>query len=77
VDTVVLKSLAVLPGRAGAGLGGLLMARCHEAASALGFRRVIHALMHESNVSLNLSGHYAKPFRRYTLYARETKAGTA
>jgi GNAT superfamily N-acetyltransferase len=77
VDTVILKTLAVLPGRAGAGLGGLLMARCHEAARALGYRRVIHALMHENNISLTLSGHYARPFRRYTLFARETKAANA
>jgi predicted N-acetyltransferase YhbS len=70
VDTVVLKTVAVLPGRTCAGLGNVLVARCQQAARALGFRRVIHALMHESNNSLNLSGHYARPFRRYTLYAR-------
>jgi hypothetical protein len=35
---------------------------------------VIHALMHESNNSLNLSGHYARPFRRYALFARDLKA---
>jgi GNAT superfamily N-acetyltransferase len=70
VDTVVLKTVAVQPGRAWAGLGNVLVARCQQAARALGFRRVIHALMHESNNSLNLSGHYAKPFRRYTLFAR-------
>ena len=52
------------------GLGNLLMARCQEAARALGFRRVIHALMHETNHSLKLSSRYAKPFRRYTLFAR-------
>ncbi len=73
VDTVVLKTVAVLPGRAQAGLGNVLVARCQEAARALGFRRVIHALMHESNNSLNLSGHNAKPFRRYALFARDLK----
>jgi predicted N-acetyltransferase YhbS len=70
VDTVVLKTVAVLPGRTYAGLGNVLVAKCQQAARAQGFRRVIHALMHERNNSLNLSGHYARPFRRYTLYSR-------
>jgi len=69
MDTAVLKTVAVLPGRTQAGLGSLLIARCQQAARALGFRRVIHALMHESNNSRNISGHYAKPFRRYTLFS--------
>lgn len=71
VDTAVLKTVAVIPGRSYAGLGNVLVAQCQQAARALGFRRVIHALMHESNNSLNLSGRYAKPFRRYVLYARK------
>lgn len=70
VDTVIVKTVAVLPGRRSAGLGNVLVAACQDQAQALGFRRVIHALMHESNNSLNLSGHYARPFRRYTLYSR-------
>ena len=45
--------------------------RCQQAARALGFCRVVHALMDESNNSLDLSGHYAKPFRRYMLFARK------
>ncbi|MGB8356212.1 MAG: GNAT family N-acetyltransferase [Chthoniobacteraceae bacterium] len=75
VDTVVLKTVAVLPGRMNAGLGGVLVARCQQAARSLGYSRVIHALMHESNSSLNLSGHYATPFRRYTLYSRPLANG--
>jgi len=70
INTMVLKTVAVLPGRTYAGLGNVLVAVCQQQARALGFRRVIHALMHESNNSLNLSGHYARPFRRYTLYSR-------
>lgn len=70
ITTVVLKTVAVLPSRIYAGLGNVLVAACQQQARALGFRRVIHALMHERNNSLNLSGHYAKPFRRYTLYSR-------
>lgn len=70
VDTIILKSVAVLPGREYAGLGNLLAARCQAAAHALGYHRVIHALMHESNESRSLSAHYAEPFRGYALYSR-------
>jgi GNAT superfamily N-acetyltransferase len=70
VDTVIVKTIAVRPDKSHAGLGSLLVARTHEAAARLGFRRAIHALMHESNTSLNISRHYAEPMRRYTLYAR-------
>jgi len=69
--TVILKTLAVLPEPALAGLGNLLLWHVHEVAKSLGFKRVIHALMHESNTSRNLSGRYAKPFRRYTLFSRK------
>ncbi len=70
VDTVILKTAAVLPGREFAGLGNLLVARCHAAAAALGYRRAVHALMHESNESRSVSAHYGTPFRGYTLYSR-------
>ncbi len=72
IETAVLKTVAVLPGRSYAGLGNVLVAEFHQAARSLGYRRVIHALMHENNNSLNLSGHYAKPFRRYALFACPT-----
>jgi GNAT superfamily N-acetyltransferase len=71
IDAIIVKTVAVIPGREFAGLGVVLVARAHRLAKDLGYRRVIHALMHESNVSLNISGHYARPFRRYTLYSRK------
>ncbi len=70
IDTAVLKTLAVHPDLGGLGLGTLLMARCHEAALALGFTRVIHALMHEDNASRRLSSYTARTIRRYVLYSR-------
>ncbi len=71
LDTAVLKTLARIPGRAWAGLGTLLLAEFNRRARALGFRRVIHALMHESNASRNLSARWrARPIRRYALFAR-------
>ncbi len=69
VDTVVIKTLAVLPGRDLAGLGKLLLESCQQAALAAGFRRAIHALMHAGNASRNL-GDEAVEIRRYTLFAR-------
>lgn len=70
LDTVILKSMAVLPERTGVGLGGFLIARAHAAARALGFRRAIHALMHDANRSRIISGRYARVVRRYTLFGR-------
>jgi hypothetical protein len=62
----------VRPGRRFAGLGAMLLALVQDAARRAGFRRIIHAYMHESNQSLNLSAHYARVFRRYHLLARPT-----
>lgn len=70
VDTLVIKTVGVRPEVSGLGLGSLLTARVHEAAAALGFRHVIHALMHETNRSRKISAHYAKTMRRYTLFSR-------
>ncbi len=70
ITTVIAKSLAVLPGRQTGGLGTLLLAQMQQAALRLGYTRVIHALMHESNNSRNVSGHYAKTMRRYALFSR-------
>ena len=71
VDTLIVKTVAVLPGRAYAGLGSVLIARSHRLAREHGYRRVIHALMHERNNSRNISNRFARPIRRYALYARE------
>ena len=55
---------------AGIGLGGLLMDDCQRAARKLGFARVIHALMRETNRSRIISSRYGPTIRRYTLYER-------
>ena len=70
VTTAILKTLAVRPGRAYAGLGHVLGCRVQAAARRLGYRRVIHALMHDGNTSRSLSRRYARRFRGYTLFAR-------
>jgi GNAT superfamily N-acetyltransferase len=70
IDTVILKTMAVHPDHTGGGLGTLLVAHCQDEAARLGYRRAIHALMHESNNSRRISGHTARTIRRYTLFAR-------
>jgi GNAT superfamily N-acetyltransferase len=70
IDTVVLKTMAVSAACRGMGLGGVLMDDVQRTARALGFRRAVHALMHESNRSRTLSARYARTIRRYTLFAR-------
>lgn len=71
VDTFVIKTVAILPDADLRGLGTVLVARAHEAGARMGFARCIHALMHESNVSRNISNHYASTMRRYTLFSKE------
>ncbi len=68
--TLVLKTLAVLPGRTYAGIGTLLAGEIRRRAAGLGFDRLIHALMHEDNNSKNLGKQGAVPIREYTLYRR-------
>ncbi len=70
LTTVIVKTLAVLPGRSYAGLGALLLGEIHAVARRLGMSRAIHALMHETNKSRNLSAHYSHTIRRYALLAK-------
>jgi len=70
VRTVILKTVVVLPERASAGLGAVLVDRAQQVARELGYTRAIHALMHETNRSRNISRHTATVFRRYTLFAK-------
>jgi GNAT superfamily N-acetyltransferase len=69
-DTIIIKTVAVKPGLGHAGLGSLLVAEAQQRAAALGYTRAVHALMHESNVSRNISRRYAETIRRYALFAK-------
>jgi predicted N-acetyltransferase YhbS len=71
VDTVILKTLAVDPSIRGLGLGGTLMDLGQRSARELGFRRAIHALIHDSNLSGRISARSARTMRRYALFARQ------
>jgi GNAT superfamily N-acetyltransferase len=70
LDTVIIKTVGVIPELGGIGLGGLLVARCQMAARTLGYRYAIHALMVEDNISRKISAQYAQVMRRYTLFAK-------
>ena len=71
IDRVILKTVAVDPAFTGMGLGGALMDLVQRAARQLGFRRAIHALIHERNASRRISDRYARTIRRYALFARQ------
>jgi GNAT superfamily N-acetyltransferase len=69
-DTVIIKTAAVDPRESGRGVAGALVALVHRRARQLGYRRAIHALMHETNVSRRVSDRYARTFRRYALLSK-------
>ncbi|HEY7546912.1 MAG TPA: GNAT family N-acetyltransferase [Blastocatellia bacterium] len=68
VDTIIIKTLAVLPELGREGLGSLLADRCQKAAAEMGYRRAIHALMSDANNSRRISNRYARVIRRYALF---------
>lgn len=69
IQTVIGKTLAILPGRCFGGLGVVLVNELHQRAADLGYSRLIHALQHEENQVQNLSSFYAEKMRRYVLYS--------
>jgi GNAT superfamily N-acetyltransferase len=71
IGAIIFKTIAVHPAHRAAGLGSLLVARFREAARNLGYRRVIHALMHETNDSRKISERCeGRTIRRYVLFGR-------
>jgi GNAT superfamily N-acetyltransferase len=71
IETAIAKTMAVHPDHRGDGLGSFLLNRFTQIAAGLGYRRVIHALMHEGNRSRKMSARTATTIRRYTLYAKQ------
>jgi L-amino acid N-acyltransferase YncA len=71
IDTVIVKTIAILPQHEYAGLGALLLSQCRSRIAELGYARAIHALMHDSNVgSRRLSDRFGQTMRGYTLFTR-------
>lgn len=74
IDTLIVKALAVLPGRDLAGLGHLLLERIRSTAYRLGYSRLIHAMMRDVGRLRRLSSRSARPMRRYTLFGKEFRS---
>lgn len=66
--TLIIKTVAVKPGRSYAGLGSFLVDRVQAIAHQQGYTRAIHALMYDQNPSRHISDRFARPMRHYTLY---------
>lgn len=73
IDTLIIKTLARDPERRYAGLGSYLAQLAHRKAATAGYKRVIHALMHEANASLVISQKSAQIIRRYALYGKRIR----
>lgn len=70
IDTLIYKTLAIDPDYRSQGLSLAMTLYADGIAESLGYRRVIHALMHEHNRSLITSDKLAVRFREYALFAR-------
>jgi hypothetical protein len=70
IDTVVIKTIAILPRNALSGLGRILIVDMLANAVDMGFTTAISALMHADNRSQKISSACAGPMRRYSLFAR-------
>lgn len=68
---LIVKTLAVDPESRCAGLGNLLVYELHRIGREKGYVEAIHALQHETNTSLKITGrHQGEPIRRYALFSR-------
>lgn len=68
---LIVKTLAVDPESRCAGLGSLLVDELHRIGREKGYTEAIHALQHESNTSLKITGrHHGEVLRRYALFSR-------
>ena len=71
-DTLILKTVGIRKARVYAGLGALLADEMHDLARSAGMTRVIHALIHDGNVSGKTSAKTGSVMRRYALYSRKS-----
>lgn len=69
-DTIIVKSLGVLPDRSFAGLGNVLLGEVERRACELGYSRAIYALVRDHPHLKRMSSRYARTIRRYALFAK-------
>lgn len=71
LPALIVKTLAVDPTSRSAGLGSLLVDELHQAGREAGHAEAIHAMQHESNSSLKITGrHRGSAFRQYALFSK-------
>jgi GNAT superfamily N-acetyltransferase len=71
IPALIVKTLAVDPSSRCAGLGSLLVDEVHRCGWETGYTEAIHALQHETNTSLKITGrHQGGIFRRYALFSK-------
>lgn len=74
IDTIVIKTIAILPDQRYSGLGRLLIVEMLRNALDMGYTAAISALMQTTNRSQAISSDCAGPMRAYTLFARDLAA---
>ena len=68
---LIVKTLAVDPSAHAPGLGSLLVDELHLTGQSKGYTEAIHALQHESNTSLKITGrNKGTAFRKYALFSK-------
>jgi len=71
IPALIVKTLAVDPASRCAGLGSLLIDEVHRLGWQKGYTEAIHALQHETNTSLKITGrHHGEVIRRYALFSK-------
>ncbi|MGE5474210.1 MAG: GNAT family N-acetyltransferase [Ignavibacteriales bacterium] len=71
IDTVILKTLAIIPEKRSGGLGSLLINKVRETAYEMDYKKAVYALIHKANKSRNIAEHFGETIRTYTLYERK------
>lgn len=69
--SAIIKTVAVVPGRKCQGLGTYLGDCTHKEMLQQGYTSVVHALIHESNISGNILSKESTIYRRYLLTGKK------
>ncbi|HTE49088.1 MAG TPA: GNAT family N-acetyltransferase [Candidatus Paceibacterota bacterium] len=67
-DTLILKTIAILPEFQGKGLGNALVYKAHLDAQEKGYKNIIYALIREDNNIKNFPKEEAVVFRKYSTF---------
>ena len=73
-ETIIIKTIGVRPGTRFRGIATYLCRNLIQFSRQLGYKRIIHALIFEDNISLNASEKYGHTFCEYALYGKTIKS---